>query len=129
VKGFLIGVAATAIAIAILIYVLPQVDFNGTVPQLVIVAVVFGLVNGFIKPIVKLLALPITAITLGLFSLVINGLLLLLVAWIANDILSIDFTVGGFPTHGLSLDAIFAAIIASIVLSIISTLIGLVVHD
>ena len=128
-RGFLIGVAGTAIAIAILIYVLPQVEFNGTVVQLVIVAVVFGLVNGFIKPIVKLLALPITAITLGLFSLVINGLLLLLVAWIANDFLKIDFTVGGFPTEGLSLDAIFAAIIASIVLSIISTLIGLVVHD
>jgi putative membrane protein len=129
VKGFLIGTAATAIAIAILIYVLPQVDFTGNWVDLLIIAVIFGVVNGFIKPVVKLLALPITAITLGLFSLVINGLLLLLVAWVGDTWFNTGLTIGGFPTTGLSLDTIVAAIISSIVLSIISTLVGLVVPD
>ena len=128
-RHFLIGTAATAIAFAIVAYLLPQIDFSGTIPQLILIAVVFGVVNGVIKPVVKLFSFPITAMTLGLFSFVINGALFLLVAWVAGDLLNIPFTVGGFPDKGLSLDAFIAALIGSIVLSIVSTVIGLVIHD
>jgi len=128
-RHFLIGTAATAIAFAIVAWLLPQVDFGGTIVQLVLVAVVFGVVNGVIKPVVKLLSFPITAMTLGLFGLVINAALFLLVAWVCSEFLSIKFTVGGFPASGLSIDAFVAAFIGSIVLAIVSTVVGLVVHD
>ncbi len=128
-RHFLIGTAATAIAFAIVAWLLPQVDFGGTVLQLVLVALVFGVVNGVIKPVVKLLSFPITAMTLGLFGLVINAALFLLVAWVCSEFLEIKFSVGGFPASGLSLDAFVAAFIGSIVLSITSTVVGLVIHD
>jgi putative membrane protein len=131
VKGFIIGVVATAIAFAILVYLLPddRVAFGGDAVALVGLSIVFGVVNGLIKPIVRLLALPIRVMTLGLIGFVINAAMLLLTAWFAYDVLNIEFTVGGFPAEGLSLDAIFTAIVASIVLSIISTIVGLVIHD
>jgi|1186.fasta_scaffold206094_2 putative membrane protein len=128
-RHFLIGTAATAIAFAIVTYLLPKIDFGGTIPQLILLAVVFGVVNGVIKPVVKLFSFPITAMTLGLFSLVINAAMFLLVAWVAGDLLKIPFTVGGFPASGLSLDAFIWALVGSIVLSIVSTIVGLVIHD
>jgi putative membrane protein len=128
-RSFIVGVIATAIAFAIVQWLLPQVDFKGTIPELLIVAVVFGIVNGVIKPIVKLLSFPITMMTLGLFSFVINAALFLLVAWLSGEFLKIDFTVGGFPTHGLSVEAFVWAFIGSLALSIVSTVVGLVIHD
>jgi len=129
VRGFAINVAVTAIAFFVLTKLYSQIKFDGTVVQLVLLAVVFGLVNAFIKPVIKLLSFPITAMTLGLFALVINGALLLFVAWLSDNFLKIDFSVGGFPHSGLSIDAFVAAIVGSIVLSVISAAIGLVVHD
>ncbi len=76
-KGFAIGVAATAIALVLLAFVLPSVDYGGDIVGLILLAIVFGVVNGLIKPIVKLFSLPITVMTLGLFSIVINAGLLL----------------------------------------------------
>jgi len=128
-KGFAIGVAATAIALVLLAFLLPQVEYGGDIVGLVLLAIVFGVVNGFIKPIVKLFSLPITAMTLGLFSVVINAALLLFGTWVAYELFGIAFTIAGFPTNGLSLEVLVSALIAAIVLSIISTVVGLVVHD
>jgi putative membrane protein len=128
-KGFAIGVAVSAIAFAILAYFLPEIDVGDDVVQLVGLAVVFGVVNALVKPIVKLLSFPITAMTLGLFSIVINGGMLLLVAWLCGEVLNIPFTIAGFPETGLSVEAIAWAIVASVGLSVISTIIGLVIHD
>jgi putative membrane protein len=128
-RHFIIGTIATAIAFAIVQWLLPQVNFDGTILQLLLVAVVFGVVNGVIKPVVKLLSFPINAMTLGLFGLVINAALFLLVAWVCGEFFDIKFTVGGFPGSGLSLDAFIAAFIGSIVLAIVSTVVGLVIHD
>jgi putative membrane protein len=131
VRGFIIGVAATAIAFAILTYLLPpsMVDFDGGIQELVILALVFGVVNGFIKPIVKFLSFPISMMTLGLFGIVINAALLLVVAWAADSYFGVDFTVGGFPATGLTADTFVGAVVASVALGIISTIVGLVVHD
>lgn len=130
-RGFVIGVAATAIAFAILTRVLPtsMVRFDGTVTQLVILAIVFGVVNAFIKPVVKILSFPISMMTLGLFGVVVNGALLLLVAWVSDKYFDVGFSVGGFPAHGITVDVLVGAVVASIVLGVISTLVGLVVHD
>jgi putative membrane protein len=128
-KGFAIGVAVSAIAFAILAYFLPEIDVGDDVVQLIGLALVFGVVNALVKPIVKILSFPITAMTLGLFGIVINGGLLLLVAWLSGEVFDIPFTIAGFPASGLSVEAIAWAIVASVALGLISTVIGLVIHD
>jgi putative membrane protein len=128
-KGFAIGVAATAIALVLLAFLLPSVDYGGDIVGLILLAIVFGVINGLIKPIVKLFSLPITAMTLGLFSIVINAALLLLGTWVAYELFGVAFTISGFPTNGLSIDVLISALVAAVVLSIISTVVGLVVHD
>jgi putative membrane protein len=131
VKGIVIGIAATAIAFAILVHVLSHtmVSFEGGVVELVILSIVFGLVNAFIKPVVSILSFPISMMTLGLFGFVINAGLLLVVAYVADKYANIAFSVGGFPAHGITADTIVGAVVASIALGIISTIVGLVVHD
>jgi putative membrane protein len=131
VRGIVIGIAATAIAFAILVNVLPtsMVEFKGDAVGLVILAIVFGLVNAFIKPVVKILSFPISMMTLGLSGIVINAALLLLVAWASDSVAGVAFRVGGFPAHGITADTAVAAVVASVALSIISTIVGLVVHD
>lgn len=130
-KGFLIGVVAGAIAFAILVYLLPDdmVAFGDDWVALLGLAAVFGVVNGLVKPIVRLLALPVRLMTLGLIGFVINAGMLLLTAWVAYDVIGIEFTVGGFPAEGLSIDTLVTALVVSVVLSVISTIVGLVVHD
>ena len=88
------------------------------------VALIFALVNTYIKPIVKALSFPISLMTLGLVAFVINAGLLLLVAWIAKDVFKIGFTIGGFPPN-LNADAVVAALLGSIVISIVSVALGL----
>ncbi|MHB8459995.1 MAG: phage holin family protein [Candidatus Limnocylindrales bacterium] len=89
-----------------------------------IVALVFALVNTYVKPIVRALSFPITLVTLGLFAFVINAALFLLVAWIAKTGLAIPFTVGGFPPT-LGSEALIAALLGSIVVSVVSTILGM----
>jgi len=127
-RGFVINTIATAIAFAAMAYLLkPNIQYVGDVPQLILLAVIAVLVNGLIKPIIRLLSLPVRLATLGLFSLVINAGMLLLIAWLAGKV-DIHFTIHGFPPD-FSLDALIWAIIGSIVLSIISTIIGFFVPD
>ena len=77
--------------------------------SILIVAAILGLLNSFLKPMISLLALPLTILTLGLFSIVINSGLLLLTSWIAKNFSEVNFYVDDF------LSAIFGAIIISIV--------------
>lgn len=76
----------------------------------VVAAVVIGVINTFIKPILKLITLPITFLTLGLFSLVLNVLLLIAAAYI---------------TPGFDIQGIMPAILGSLVLSLVSSFLGL----
>ncbi len=126
-KGFLISTLATAITFAVVALLLPQIEAPSEIASLLILAVIAGLVNGFIKPIVKLLSLPLTLVTFGLFGIVINAGLLLLIAWIAS-LVDIKFVVGGYPPD-FSLDAIFAALIGGIAISIVGSIVAHVVHD
>jgi putative membrane protein len=79
----------SAIAIGVTAYLLPGVEV--TVLGALVLAIVLAVINVFIKPVVFILTLPITIITIGLFSLVINGLLILLAAYIVPG-----FAVAGF---------------------------------
>ncbi|MGM9804256.1 MAG: phage holin family protein [Muribaculaceae bacterium] len=88
---------------------LPEYTSGAGIATLVIVAVVLALLNTFIKPIIKLLALPVTMITLGLFLLVINALIILMCAWIVDA-----FVVDGFVP----------AFVFSVILSVITWLLN-----
>jgi putative membrane protein len=71
------------------------ITYSGSWPGLLGLALVFGIVNTFVRPVLKLFSFPITIITLGLFTFVINAFMLMLTAWIAAQ-LGIAFTVAGF---------------------------------
>jgi len=78
----ILRIVINAVALWVTTLILAAIGITGGVGNLLIVAIIFGLVNAFIRPVVKLLSLPLTLITLGLFTLVINALMLLLtVGW------------------------------------------------
>jgi len=103
-RKMLINLLLSAAMLYLISFIFTGITLNGFTSALV-AAFVLGLVNAVIKPIIQLLALPITIITLGLFSLVINALMLMLTSSLVRD-----FHVDGFLT----------AFIASIALSLLN---------
>lgn len=133
-KGFIIGTATTALAFYVLTSVLPEiaalprfVTYEGELVGLLGLAVIFGVVNGLIGPIIKLVALPISFMTMGLVGFLINGGLLLATALIA-DMAGFNLTVGDFPPD-LTADSIVAAVVGAVILSLTGTVVRLVVPD
>lgn len=109
---------AAALCVAVLL--VPNLDFafepEGAWLKFLLVAFIFGLVNTFLKPILRILTLPITIMTLGLFLLILNALMLLLTGAI-SDQLSLGLTVSDF----------FAALLGAIVISIVGFVLARVV--
>jgi putative membrane protein len=129
VKGFIVSTVVTAVAFFILVQLFPSMfGYGGGYLGLAVIAVIFGAVNGLVGPIVKLIALPISFMTLGLVGFLINGGLLLLTAFI-SDLLGFPLTVGDFPPDLFTADTIVAAIVGAVVLSLISTVIRFAVPD
>jgi len=125
--GFAIETIGTAVALWVTSLIYTDISF-GKHPEIwsvVVVAVIVGLANALVKPVLKALSFPLSLLTLGLSGLIVNGLVLLGVAWAAEK-LKITFTVGGFPTHSIDTTAVAAAVIGAIVLSVVSLLIGLI---
>ena len=120
-----IRVLINAIGVYVATLVIPQIDFAFGEDwwKLLAVALILALVNSYIRPIVKLLSIPISFLTLGLVAFVINGAMLLLVA-LVSDQLDLGFKIGTFPPN-LNADAIVGAILGSVVISIVSTALGL----
>jgi putative membrane protein len=85
-----------------------------------LVGAIFGLVNAIIAPIIKVLAFPLYILTFGLISLVINGALLLFVAWLSSQIGSDIFTIDGFTSEGLTVESMGWAILGAVIISIAS---------
>jgi putative membrane protein len=128
----LVRILINAIAVYVAVLVVPQISFpaadnllklEGNWWQVIVVALILAIINAYVKPIVKALSFPITLLTLGLFSLVLNALLLLLVAAL-SDAVNINFKIGGFPPH-FTADAFVGALLGSIVISIVSILLGM----
>ena len=108
-----------AIAIWATSMILSGFEFSGSIINLLIIAVIFGLVNALIRPIIKLLALPITIVTLGLFTLVINALMLWLTVWLS----------GSLSLEGGIFNSFVTAFLGAIIISIISTVLGWFLPD
>ncbi len=126
-RKFIIGTAATAITFAIVSYLLPQIDYKGSILTLIAISIIAGVVNGLIAPVVKALSMPISIVSMGLFGIVVNAALLLLIAWIAS-IAKFDFTIGGFPPN-IDSDAIVAAVIGSVAIGLVGSVVSMVVRD
>ena len=90
------------------------------VGSFLLVGAIFGLVNAIIAPIIKVLAFPLYILTFGLISLVINGALLLFVAWLSSQIGSDIFTIDGFTSEGLTVESMGWAILGAVIISIAS---------
>lgn len=111
-----IQILVNAAALWVAVQIVPGLDFSGDIWKLLLVAFIFGVINAFIRPILLIFTLPITIMTLGLFLLVINALLLLLTGAISGE-LSLGFTVADF----------FAALLGSIVISIVGLLLSMLI--
>lgn len=122
----LVKVLINAVGVWAAIQVVPQIDFafGNDWWKLLAVALILAIVNSYLKPILQALSFPITLLSMGLFSLVLNALLLLLVALVSNQ-LSLGFSIGGFPPD-LTADAFIGALFGSIIISIVSTVLGMV---
>ncbi len=105
---------AAALYVAVLI--VPNLDFIGEWWKLLLVAFIFGLVNTFLRPVLRILTLPITILTLGLFLLVINALMLFLTGLISAE-LELGFFVADFV----------AAFLGAIVISLVGTVLSMVI--
>ncbi len=88
--SILLYVLASSIAVYFTAWLLPgiSVENYGTA---IIVAIVLGLLNAFVKPLLQILSLPITILTLGLFLLVINTLIILIAGWLVGDFYVANF--------------------------------------
>jgi putative membrane protein len=115
----LVNAAALFVAVKILPSNLLSFNWGNDWWKLLAVALVFALVNSYIKPIVKALSMPIGLLTLGLVGFVINAAMLLLVA-LASDTLKLGFKLGTFPPT-LNSDAIIGALVAAVIISVVST--------
>lgn len=117
--GMLIGIVVNTIALWLAVELLPNVDFDGGIFNLILISLAFGLVNTYIRPVVELLSWPLNFVTLGLFSFVVNGLMLLLVA---NFSSSLNFD-GDFLAQLVT--AVLTTIIISLVGGVLSHLLSL----
>ncbi len=120
----LVNAAALWVAVQVLPRNLLSFDYGNDWWKLLAVALIFALVNSFIRPIVKALAFPISLMTLGLVSFVINAALLLLVAALSGQF-DLGFKVGDFPPNLFASDTIIGAIVGALVISIVSTLVNI----
>ncbi|MBE1587076.1 phage holin family protein [Nonomuraea angiospora] len=122
---FIIRTIAAAAALWVAIQLVPGIEVSTSTNSakywgvLLIVALIFGIVNAIVKPIVKALGCAIIVLTLGLFLLVINAAMLLLTSWISTQ-LDIPFHVDNFYP---------AAFWGAIIISVVSWLLGLFIPD
>ena|SRR5947209_5797463 len=124
--SFLLRASVTGLALWVVTLIVPGVRFVGGDTTLqragivLVVAIVFGVVNAIVKPVVQIMSIPLYILTLGLFHIVINALMLWITAWITDH-----------TTHwGLQIDQFWwIAIWAAIVLSIVGWLFSLPLRD
>lgn len=115
-RHILIRLLINAVALFAAVKLIPGMHFTGGIGQLLLVAFVFGLVNAVVRPILTLLSCPLIVVTLGLFLLVINAVMLWLTSWLSTRF-ALGFQVDGFLT----------ALLGGLVIGIVSTVLTLFV--
>ena len=117
---FIIRWFITAIAVAVAAWITPGITHIGNwVTAAIVTAIVLGLVNALIRPILKLFSCGLIVVTLGLFTLVVNALCL----WLASYISVVWFN------NGFRIENFFSAFLASIIISVVSFLLSFLLPD
>lgn len=114
----LIRLIVNAIALWVAVRLVPGITYEGGPVTLLLVALIFGVVNALVRPLLTVLTCPLIVVTLGLFVLVINGILLALTAWIS-----------GLFDLGFYIDGFWAAFLGALVISIVSAILSMFVAD
>ncbi len=119
--NFVVRWLVTAVAVGVAVWIVPGIAILGDVSSwiaVVIVAAALSAIDLTVKPILQFLSLPITFLTLGIFYLILNTLMLYLAAWLGNGIFHVGFTIASFGS------AFVAAIVISIVSAIMNAIVG-----
>jgi putative membrane protein len=109
---------ASAAAVGLAVYLLPGLDYDGRIETLFVVALMLGLVNAVVRPIIKMMACGIIVLTLGLALLVINAVMLYLATFIS-----------GHLGYGFHIDSFLDAVIGSVVISLATWLLSMFIND
>lgn len=122
-KNFVVKTIANAGALAVAIWLIGNITLEGgstgrKALTLILVALIFGLVNFLVKPVVQLLTFPLFILTLGLITLVVNALMLMLTSWLAY-VFDLSFHVEGFWT----------AVLGGLIISVVSWALNVVLPD
>ena len=110
--------AINAVALYVAVLVVPGIDLRGSWTDVLWLALIIGLLNALVRPLLKFLTCPLIILTLGLFTIVINTTMLLLTSRIAQ----------GFGI-GLSVDGFWTAVLGSLVISIVSIVMSVIFRD
>jgi putative membrane protein len=102
------------IAIWAAIELVPGIDHSGSAVSLIVIALIFGLVNALVRPLLTLLTCPLIILTLGLFILVINALMLALTAWLVPS---------------LTIDGFWPALLGALIISVVSGALSLLIKE
>jgi putative membrane protein len=113
-KNFVIRLFVNALALAFAAWLLDGIEMSGGFFDVLLVALVFGLLNAILKPILLFFSIPLLILTLGLFALVVNAVMLMVTARLLDD-----FAVSGF----------WSALLGSVVISIVTMLLGGALKD
>jgi putative membrane protein len=114
VRSLLLHWLLNALALWVAAAVIPGLDFTGGPGRLLLVAAVFGIINSTLRPLLTILTCPLIVVTLGLFTLVINGFMLMATGWLSES-LNLGFTVSGF----------WAAFFGGLVVGLVSMILSL----
>ena len=130
-RGFIVGTVATAVAFYVVTKVLPDylgLEFlryeSNDLVGLLGLAILFGVINGLIGPVVRVASMPISFFTMGLAGFILNGVLLLGTAAVAEQV-NIPFFVGDFPPT-INADTIVAAVVGAVLLGVVNSLANMV---
>lgn len=118
---FILRCLATAVAVSVVIWIIPGFNViggNQAWGAIILFSVILALINSSIKPILQVLSLPISIVTLGIFFLVVNTFMLYLATWITNGLFGVGFEITSFGW------AFLASIIISIVSGVINSITG-----
>ncbi len=117
-RAHLIRFGINALALCAAVWLVPGLHYAGTPVRFLLVVLVFGVVNSVLRPLLLILTCPLVVITLGLFTLVINALMLL-----ATGALSRRWALG------LTVDGFWAALLGGIIIGLVSTILALWIRD
>lgn len=121
----LVRVIINGVALVLAVQFVPKVHAPTDLLKLALLAIIFGLINAYLRPIVKALSLPLNLLTFGLVGLIINVALVMIAAAISGNF-NLGLRLGGWPPGAIGVDTLVAAFLVSLLISIVAAIVALV---